>query len=270
MEELINNGINNHNTYDMLEGVENQGLRFKDNNVTGGVIELVNTQTAEIIDATAGTYEIVTDIKDGQSYRAIKIKPTYTGYNNSWHRAIVEQNGKVYYGNWSEANNGGIFYLFNEDTKNGFVTWFNANKDSITTKIEFGEGKSDWRDEFDGLTPYDAQTFIDATPLYDLEVKYYSDSSDYTNKFFIEQLSGNRLVYQSTEDNGSVWNANLDFTDTHMHLVDNDGADFNTTYSITPEGFITFPTPLVWEGMSNNPNQYIKIYDFNGTHYNTC
>ncbi|MCK5293992.1 MAG: hypothetical protein KAJ49_05020, partial [Arcobacteraceae bacterium] len=104
-----------------------------------------------------------------------------------------------------------------------------------------------------------------------VKIKLYGDEDgSEINKFSILQLSGNRLVYQSTEDDGSAWNANLDFTDTHLHLVDNDGADFNTTYSITPEGFITFPTPLVWEGMSNNPNQYIKINDFNGTHYNTC
>jgi len=112
----------------------------------------------------AGTYTRVGN--------TLKTVPTYTGYNESEHIAFIEENNKVYYGNYVPAYSGGIFYLFDATAKDEFKTWFNANSSTLTNQVRFGEAKTDWQVEFNTITvsTQAATDFIALGTLYNLEI----------------------------------------------------------------------------------------------------
>jgi hypothetical protein len=128
---------------------------------TNGTLVLRDT-SGIVTNSNAGTWEIVT-MADGN--RAIKTTPTYDGYAEVWHRAFIEESGVIYWADWAPVNSGGIDYFINQAGMNEFVTFFNANKDSIVNQL-FGTEMADFRAAFDSETALDPTPFIDEGTLY--------------------------------------------------------------------------------------------------------
>ena len=187
-----------------------------------GVLIIVNAN-GETINANAGTYEIVAGTATDNFTRALKTRPTYAGYNKIYHTVFTEEGAAavtVRRGDWSAADTGGIAYFFNEAGKNEFVTYFNANKESMTTDFEFHQDKiTGWVADWNALTAQDASV-LDGRTLFEFSVEmeqaqttsfssvaYFSGTKYFVN---IDGLTGyrtydaNNLDYTGEVDGTSV------------------------------------------------------------------
>ena len=187
-----------------------------------GVLIIVNAN-GETINANAGTYEIVAGTATDNFTRALKTRPTYAGYNKIYHTVFTEEGAAavtVRRGDWSAADTGGIAYFFNEAGKNEFVTYFNANKESMTTDFEFHQDKiTGWVADWNALTAQDA-SILDGRTLFEFSVEmeqaqttsfssvaYFSGTKYFVN---VDGLTGyrtydaNNLDYTGEVDGTSV------------------------------------------------------------------
>lgn len=183
-----------------------------------------------VVNANAGTYSIVSGTDDDGTYRAIKTLPTYSGYSRTWHDAYIERAGKVYYGDWSAVDSGGIFYLFDETSKDEFVTWFYENKTILTDEIEFGEEKANFRTEYNAITLFDTPSNLIAVgTLYELSTDsvYNSEPApviDFTG------LVGKTIYFQTDSEYYGVRTFNGDNTTTGLLSWAGEYAGTYTTY----------------------------------------